>query len=127
MELPVLTNQEAADILVSFLYLGKPGAAQSLSSIDNFATAEQLYLLGDALGIDPLRRMVGARIEMPDLAQWAVASQLKYHEHFAADHLDNVVDVVRCIQCLATASCHCLSTQWTGHVPYIRCRALDWP
>ena len=116
MELPVLTNPEAADILVSFLYLGKPGAAQSLSSIGNFATAEQLYLLGDALGIDPLRRMVGARIEMPDLAQWAVASQLKYHEHFAADHLENVVDVVRCT--LYLASFHCWFTPWKGRVPH---------
>lgn len=105
MELPVLTNQEAAEILVTFLYLGKPGTARHLSSIEQFATAEQLYLLGDALGIDPLRRMVGARIEMPDLAQWAVASQLKYHEHFAADHLDNVVDVVRSVLRLPPAIC----------------------
>ncbi len=95
VELPVLAGPEAAELLVTFIYLGKARFSELLSQSDSFDTAEQLYLLGDALDIQILRHVAGSRIEQTDFVRPALSSKLRDHERFAAEHLERVAEVGR--------------------------------
>ena len=105
--LPILAGPEAAELLVTFVYLGKAKFVELLNASKNFETAEQLYLLGDALDILMLRKLAGARIEQQDFVRQALGSKLKDHEHFAADHLERVAETGRCAFCLHFQACSC--------------------
>ena len=93
--LPILASSETAELFVVFIYLGKVRFSAQLSKCTSFDTAEQLYLLGDALDIPMLRYLAGTRIEQRDFVRQALASKLKDHEHFANEHLERVAETGR--------------------------------
>ena len=117
VELPVPASPEAAEFLVSFIYLGAQEVMATLEGLRSFETAEQLYMLGDALGIDALRRLAGTRLQGKDFVLRAINSKLVDHEHFAADHLESVKESVRSALLLEQAEYGCLGCQDVHTMP----------